>query len=261
MDYYSTPLNDSRTLQIAGVVGDLRDVTGAGSGSLFTATISPYFMQQGSHQPFSMLGRVQSSPPLKDKAMQTAMAETGESSTASAVASGKAPTSIRFDYIHMCDIPWQGAVLAALAASCSAINPAVAKPDASAAVAVAKQAYFPCAESTTEAALARSASAIMFSQQAMEQGQSAATPLAPVLSTALATSHKDVANWSQWEVYLLSCLPVKTTAKEDYPAVLQGFMGSILGQVLLGVFMLALGGVILSTDTVVSSTTTALGFF
>ncbi|KAL0027888.1 hypothetical protein WJX79_000319 [Trebouxia sp. C0005] len=39
--------------------------------------------------------------------------------------------------------------------------------------------------------------------------------------------------------------PVKLITEEAYPALVQLFMGSILGQVLLGVFMLALGGIIL----------------
>ncbi|KAL0018035.1 hypothetical protein WJX77_009851 [Trebouxia sp. C0004] len=254
MDYYSTPLNESREFQIAGVAGDLSDVRAAGS----------------------LCELVHLAP---QQAMQTAMAETWESSTAPAVASDKAPTSLHFDYIHMWTYPikeqslqrWQPDMSLSAAGAATtmasmlqyptsviatastadgvsmpiitkpsgqssadmltlwvywvnkqsmqqwqlelfahaAVVPstqAVAKPSASAAVAAAKQSYSPHAELTTEAALARSASA-------MEQGPSAAAPLAPVLSTAQAA-------------FL-----------EDVPAELE--------PVLLGVFMLALGGVIL----------------
>ena len=348
-----------------------------------SATTSPYFVHQGSHQPLSMLGTVHTTPPLRDKvtplpeeqlallqppvaqngvsgnnilliwmlsnqeqslqqwqpssmsaaaaaapaavactshtltvvpqqAMQTAMAETGESSTALAIASGKSPTSKRLDYFHMWTYSikeqslqqWQPdmSLSAAAAATTTASIPqgppsisatastvdgvstpiiakpsgqssanmltlwafwaneqsmqqwqpelfahaavvpstqVVAKPGASAALAATKQSDSPHAELTTEAAVARSASAI-------KQGRSAAAPLAFVLSTAQAASPEDVpAELEPVGSVLTILLPVETTTEENYPAVLQWCMGSILGQVLLGVFMLALGGVIL----------------
>ncbi len=244
--------------------------------------------------------------------MQTAMAETGESSTALAVASDKAPTSKRMDYFHMwtysikeqslqrwqpdmslsaagaatttasmvqgptsviatastadgVSIPiiakprgqssadmltlwvfwaneqsmqqWQPELVAHAAVVPS--TQAVAKPGASATVPAAKQLYLARADLTSEAAVARSASA-------MEQGQSAATPLAPVLSTTQAPSPEDVPAELEPVGSVPAILqPVKLIAEDVYPAVLQWCMGSILGQVLLGVFMLALGGVIL----------------
>ena len=112
---------------------------------------------------------------------------------------------------------------------------AVAKTGASAAVAAAKQSHSPLAELTTEAAAARSASAI-------EQGRSTAAPLAPVLSTAQAASPEDVpAELEPVGSVPAILLPVKLTTD----GVLQLFTGRIFGQLLLGVFMLALGGVIL----------------
>ncbi|DBA76120.1 TPA: hypothetical protein ACH3X1_009863 [Trebouxia sp. C0004] len=235
-------------------------------------------------------------PVAPQQAMQTAMAETWESSTAPAVASDKAPTSLHFDYIHMWTYPikeqslqrWQPDMSLSAAGAATtmasmlqyptsviatastadgvsmpiitkpsgqssadmltlwvywvnkqsmqqwqlelfahaAVVPstqAVAKPSASAAVAAAKQSYSPHAELTTEAALARSASA-------MEQGPSAAAPLAPVLSTAQAAFLEDVpAELEPVGSIPAILLPVKTTPEEDYPAVLQWFMGSIHG--------------------------------
>jgi len=115
---------------------------------------------------------------------------------------------------------------------------AVVKPGASAALAAAKQSDSPRADLITEAAVAKSASTI-------EQGQSAAAPLGPMLSTNQASSPENVpAELEPVGNVPVTLLPDKTST-EDYPAVLQWFMGSILGQVVLGVFMLTLGGVIL----------------
>ena len=249
---------------------------------------------------------------VPQQAVQTAMAETGESSCALAVASAKAPTSKRVDYFHMwmysikeqslqrwqpdlsrsaagaatttASIPqdhpsviatastadgvlsplvakpqgqssantltlwafwaneqsmqqWQPELIAHAAVVPS--TQAVAKPGASAALVAAKQQYLPRAEFTAEATVARSASAI-------ELRQSAAAPLAPVLSTAQAASPDNVPVASEPvdSVHTI-LLPVKLTTEDAYPAVLQLLMGSMLGQVLLGLFMLALGGVIL----------------
>ncbi len=76
----------------------------------------------------------------------------------------------------------------------------------------------------------------------MEQGRSTAAPLAPVLSTAQAASPEDVpAELEPVGSVPAILLPVKLTTD----GVLQLFTGRIFGQLLLGVFMLALGGVIL----------------
>jgi len=116
---------------------------------------------------------------------------------------------------------------------------AVAKPGVSATVPAAKQLYSASADLTLEAAVARSASAI-------EQGQRSAAPLAPVLSTTQASSPEDLpTELEPVGSVTATLLPGKLIAEEAYPAVLQWFMGSILGQVVLGVFMLSLGGVIL----------------
>jgi len=245
---------------------------------------------------------------VPQQAMQTAMAETGESSTAQAVLSDKAPSSKCVDYFKMwlqsineqSLQQWQPdmSLLAAGAATTMATtlqNPtsvtatastadgkstpkpsgqssadmltlwvlwaneqsmqqwqpeltahvavlpssqAVVKPGASAALAAAKQSDSPRAVLITEAAVAKSASTI-------EQGQSAAAPLGPMLSTNQASSPENVpAELEPVGNVPVTLLPDKTST-EDYPAVLQWFMGSILGQVVLGVFMLTLGGVIL----------------
>ena len=116
---------------------------------------------------------------------------------------------------------------------------AAAKPGVSATVPAAKQLYSASADLTLEAAVARSASAI-------EQGQRSAAPLAPVLSTTQASSPEDLpTELEPVGSVTATLLPGKLIAEEAYPAVLQWFMGSILGQVVLGVFMLSLGGVIL----------------
>ncbi len=237
---------------------------------------------------------------VPQKAMQTAVAETAESSTALAVPSDKPPTSMCMDYLDIWTYfiqeqslqRWQpdlslsaaGAqdppsviVTASTAARMftsprdqssadmltqwvlwanvqsmqqwqpeltahAALVPstqAVAKPDASATVPAAKQLYSASADLTSEAAVARSASAI-------EQGQHAAAPLAPVLSTTQASSPEDLpTELEPMGSVTATLLPGKLIAEEAYPAVLQWFMGSFLGQVVLGVFMLALGGVTL----------------
>ncbi|DBA84265.1 TPA: hypothetical protein ACH3X2_006323 [Trebouxia sp. C0005] len=320
-----------------------------GPGVHSSATASPDFAHQGSHQPLSALGRVQSSPPLRDKvtplpkeqlatpqlpvaqnsvsgnnilliwmlsnqeqslqpwqpggmsasaaapaavactshtltvvpqqAMQRAMAKPGESCTALAVVSDKAPISTATASLlqgptfvkatvstadgmsrptvakpsgqSSADIltqwvfwaneqsmqQWQPELFTH--AAVVPATQAVAKPDASAAVAAAIQSHSPFAELTTEAAVAKSASAV-------EQGRSTAEPSAPVLSTAQAASPENVPE----ELKSLGSVPailqpVKLITEEAYPALVQLFMGSILGQVLLGVFMLALGGIIL----------------
>ncbi len=132
---------------------------------------------------------------------------------------------------------WQPEFIAHAAVAPS--TQAVAKPGAIATVPAAKQLYLPGADLTAEAAVARSASAI-------EQRQTTAAPLAPVLSTAQASSPEDVpAELKPLGSVPAILFPVKTTTQENYPAVIQWCMGSILGQVVLGVFMLALDGVIL----------------
>ncbi|KAL0055206.1 hypothetical protein WJX82_008810 [Trebouxia sp. C0006] len=227
-----------------------------------SATTSPYSVHQVSHQALRLLDIFQGSPPFRDKAMQTAMAKTGESSNALAVPSDKVPTSKRMEYFELWAYSlreqslqrWQpdlslsaaGAQdppsVIATASTADALVPstqAAAKPGVSATVPAAKQLYLASADLTLEAAVARSASAI-------EQGQRSAAPLAPVLSTTQASSPEDLpTELEPVGSVTATLLPGKLIAEEAYPAVLQWFMGSILGQVVLGVFMLSLGGVIL----------------